>query len=1598
MKLFKLFLITLLSMVVGVAKAITVNVSLNPSTNGTFSGESSAVSGYYTTWTSNAASGLAGVVITTGGKLAMCQQTVNSYGGNLLALKTSSSNTEENIVITAPEDYVIIGYELTARLYSSSADSYKIKDVSIKVNGTDIREFNMSSSELTLTAQDTKGNSANYLCITSFKVHLEKPISSLDVLTTGWYRIRCVASTRSYKGYLKNVSPETVYNTTLNYPIGIQASPAAVDAGDGTYYFYLTKTLYGHYIQVANGHYVNNAQPTSALAGYSCKIGYDEGGFYLYSSFDANKYFVPYEISGVPSVGESTQVDWAANVRYEFHPVNLEDEGVAKWVVSIEDGMTESVPLSGNTQVICSNSAVKGISTVYNNGYFFFPSGTVPSSSDFSIGNSTDNWKFVVNSTAKTITAQKVAANELTGISQLTTGWYQIAFSAPAADAGRYWYNTATDWQRSAGECYAVYGQVTASEPESNDPAYYIRVEKSGSNYYVRSANGHYLDTQAKTTTTPTAISVTYDDATGAFKFGNYWKYYSSISNIIGWTSVDPSTREQVFSIDPADEGLDAWQVVLNNFPDNTQLTCNNANVKGNTKAYNGGYFFFATDEVIAASDFAVDGVDADLYEVTIDAESKTITFVLNPAISIIDKCVSISQGYQTTGRGNANAILLRVTLSPLQDATDVKLNVTLKDDALTAASRIAVYELASATPEFYAQTLGNSVASVDNPSSSDIQLNIGTFTQSTPRYLWLTADVKNDAPLGSIIDAAIASITYTCNETETTFELTSGDPVDRGAMVLDVQQYLFLPTTDDAKCYRIPAMIVADDGSILAAVDKRYANHNDIGNGRVIDIVLRRSTDGGKTWSDVKTIAKGQGSSNLDYCAYGDPTLVKCTDGTIISTACVGNLGFTAGLNRFSVMKSTDNGVTWTDPVDVTSVSGMLNNKAGLTDFFITSGKGLCTSDGVIMYLALSSSYKSYVVYSVDKGEHWVIDDQVVISSSANEAKLEQMNDGTLIASSRNASAGNRLFNKGSYVNNDGTLTFTWGTQYGVSALSQSGANNQDILYYSRANEIGSGTVGASTGNPDILLHTMTSGNHANLKLFMSIDQANTWTEVMQIQPNGARYATMQRLSNGDLAILFEDGALGQNDYNNAATTGYQYPINYITITKAQIEALYAEMTEVNTTFHILDVAGATLLEKEETVMGVQTEIPTSLKRAFCTYTMYSDEAMTQQISKIGSNTDVYVKCEYSGPVEFSTVENPKWYFLYSHKQNDTKDYVAYTENNEFKMAAASFFDSYSNKAYQWAFIGNPYDVRVLNRGNNGYLASSAMKAASNNQSFPAYVTTDVSAYPYYSFSLYGFSNSQVNVDNPFSLFLDPVQGTFLNGSNGNLYYHTSVVPSSELKLTNWKDANLMVLEVPATYPVTLNTVGSASYATLYLPFDVTTDADTKAYVIKEVGDGSAKMTELTGGEIAARTAVVLVNETSNSATFNVASGLSPQVTESENLLKGTLVSRELDLAEGNGNYSLGRLDGQIGFIKYKNGENTTITLGANKAYLKVPASSGNVKGFTLGFGGDDGIGQVVSDESVNGTWYDLNGRRLSGAPAAKGVYIVGGKKVIVK
>ena len=219
---------------------------------------------------------------------------------------------------------------------------------------------------------------------------------------------------------------------------------------------------------------------------------------------------------------------------------------------------------------------------------------------------------------------------------------------------------------------------------------------------------------------------------------------------------------------------------------------------------------------------------------------------------------------------------------------------------------------------------------------------------------------------------------------------------------------------------------------------------------------------------------------------------------------------------------------------------------------------------------------------------------------------------------------------------------------------------------------------------------------------------------------------------------------------------------------------------------------------------------------------------------------------------------------------------------------------------------------------------------------------------------------------------------------------------------VTSQLTAAMMAIPL-ASKPMTLNAVGEKSYATLYLDYDAQTDASTKAFYITETENGYAKLTEVAneGRNIPAYTAVVLVNENgTTNPTFTTgfanSNGYGSVVTESSNLLKGTLTSMTLDLSDATSYYSMGKKDDKIGFYKFSGG---SITLGANKAYLDTTASGGAVKGFVFDLDEDP---DAISE--INGQWsmdngqsiYNLSGQRMS--KPQRGMNIINGKKIIIK
>lgn len=123
-----------------------------------------------------------------------------------------------------------------------------------------------------------------------------------------------------------------------------------------------------------------------------------------------------------------------------------------------------------------------------------------------------------------------------------------------------------------------------------------------------------------------------------------------------------------------------------------------------------------------------------------------------------------------------------------------------------------------------------------------------------------------------------------------------------------------------------------------------------------------------------------------------------------------------------------------------------------------------------------------------------------------------------------------------------------------------------------------------------------------------------------------------------------------------------------------------------------------------------------------------------------------------------------------------------------------------------------------------------------------------------------------------------------------------------------------------------------------------------------------------------------------------------SDEVAPEGNLLHGSVEATETHVEGATTYYKLAKGEEGLGFY-WANENGTAFTNGANKAYLAVKGKLSQMRGFSFE-SMTTGINNVVANtnNSKNAVIYDLNGRRVNTLNAAKGVYIVNGKKVIVK
>ena len=357
----------------------------------------------------------------------------------------------------------------------------------------------------------------------------------------------------------------------------------------------------------------------------------------------------------------------------------------------------------------------------------------------------------------------------------------------------------------------------------------------------------------------------------------------------------------------------------------------------------------------------------------------------------------------------------------------------------------------------------------------------------------------------------------------------------------------LFVADMADSIPYRIPTIAVMHNGDLLALADYRHCLL-DIGWGRV-DIHSRMSRDGGRTWSDKSVLIEGTGVSKASDCGFGDAAIVADREsGEVLVVMVCGETVYwhqtttRQNPNRVAVIRSHDNGKTWSQWEDITEqVYSLFDDcKDGcVQSCFVASGKifqsrVIKTGSHYRIYAALCARPNgNRVIYSDDFGRTWnaLGGPDSLPAPSGNEPKCEEFPNGSVILSSR--AKGGRIFNIYRYSDVSsgagqwGQPAFSGAENDGCTAVANS-CNGEILILPAIRKEDGrkvrlvlqSVPLGPGRSNVGIYYKELPEDLASVTPEVLAAD----WDKPYQVSESTSAYSTMIPLPGGNIAFYYEE------------------------------------------------------------------------------------------------------------------------------------------------------------------------------------------------------------------------------------------------------------------------------------------------------------------------------------------------------------------------------------------------------------------------------------------------------------------------------------------
>ena len=347
---------------------------------------------------------------------------------------------------------------------------------------------------------------------------------------------------------------------------------------------------------------------------------------------------------------------------------------------------------------------------------------------------------------------------------------------------------------------------------------------------------------------------------------------------------------------------------------------------------------------------------------------------------------------------------------------------------------------------------------------------------------------------------------------------------------------------------YRIPGIVATDKGTLLAYCEARRTGKSDWD---AIDLLLRRSVDGGRTWdaprkiSDVpgsKTknpVAVAQKLGGTDDVTYNNPLAIVDDQGTVHLLFCLEYM-------RCFIIQSRDDGQTWSPAREITPAFSAYRPDYAWQVLATGPGHGIQLTSGrllVPVWLSLGTGGHAHrpsvvtTIYSDDRGQTWQAGEMAVphneLIINPSESAVVQLTDGRVMLNARSESLPNRRV-----VTTSADGISGWNSPEFDSELPEpicmasltrwkgKGTDKQRLLFCNPDNlEKATGETVPGKGR-----------DRKNVSLRVSDDEGQSWSKAKTIEAGFSGYSDLTVLADGTIICFYERGSI---DGKSSTKTG---------------------------------------------------------------------------------------------------------------------------------------------------------------------------------------------------------------------------------------------------------------------------------------------------------------------------------------------------------------------------------------------------------------------------------------------------------------------------